>query len=119
MELSRRSRQKFADLAAGSGTIRNIEDVYGAHGFDLPPDFKMPESGQRRAVCAAAEAGVDAEDPAVAQRLLRVYLDAVDDWGRRKDLWGLPDENADPLLEVVEFLLETWRSRRDAESPTV
>jgi hypothetical protein len=105
VELSRRSRQKFADLAAGSGTIRSIEDVYAAHGFDLPNDFKPPEAGQRRAVCAAAETGVDAADPAVAQRLLRVYLDGVEDWGRRKDLWGLPDENADPLLEDARALV--------------
>jgi hypothetical protein len=72
VQLSRRSRQKFADFAAGSGTVRSIEDLYSAQGFDLPSNFQLPESGQRRAVCAAAEAGVDAEDPEVAQRLLRV-----------------------------------------------
>lgn len=79
--------------------------MYSAQGFELPSSFQLPESGQRRAVCAAAEAGVDPTDPAVAQRLLRVYLDAVDDWGRRKDLWGLPDECADPLLEDARALV--------------
>ena len=29
----------------------------------------------------------------------------MDDWGRRKDLWGLPDENADPLLEDARTLV--------------
>jgi hypothetical protein len=105
MQLSRRSRQKFADLAAGAGTIRTIEDVYASQGFDLPANFQLPEGGQRRAVCAAAEAGVDAADPAVAQRLLRAYLDGIEDWGRRKDLWGAPDENADPLLEDARALV--------------
>jgi Abortive infection C-terminus len=105
MQLSRRSRQKFADFAAASGTVRTIEDVYVAHGFNLPADFKLPEAGQRRAVCAAAEAGIDVSDPDVAQRLLRVYLDAVDDWGRRKDVWGLPADNADPLQEDARALV--------------
>ena len=105
MELSRRSRQKFADLAAGSGTVRTIEDAYASHGFNLPTNFQLPEGAQRRAVCAAAEAGVDAADPAVAQRLLRVYVDGIDDWGRTNGLWGLPAEDADPLVEDARALV--------------
>jgi hypothetical protein len=110
MQLSRRSRQKFADLAAGAGTVRTIEDVYAAHGFELPVNFKPPETGQRRAVCTAAEAGVDAADPVVVQRLLRVYLDGIDDWGRRQDLWGLPADNADPLQEDARALVRALQN---------
>ncbi|MFZ2052495.1 MAG: abortive infection family protein [Solirubrobacteraceae bacterium] len=105
MQLSRRSRQKFADFAAGSGTVRRIEDVYAAQGFDLPANFKLPETGQRRAICAAAEAGADISDPAVAQRLLRVYLDAIDDWGRAQATWG--SENAGTLSDDARALLRS------------
>jgi hypothetical protein len=101
MELSRRSRQKFADFATAVGTVRTIEDVYAAQGFELPPDFKLPETGQRRAVCAAAEKGGGSAYPAAAQRLLRVYVDAIEDWGRAE---GLP-EDIDPLHKDARALV--------------
>jgi Abortive infection C-terminus len=85
VEISRRSRQKFADLAAGYGTVRTIEEAYAVEGFELPPTFQVPDVGQRRAVCAAAERDIDPSDPETAERLLRVYLAGVVDWGRQTD----------------------------------
>lgn len=83
MQISRRSRQKFADLAAAHGTVRTIEEAYAVEGFALPPAFQVPEVGQRRAVCAAAERDIDPADSETAERLLRVYLAGIDDWGRQ------------------------------------
>jgi hypothetical protein len=72
MVISRRSRQKFADFAAGYGTVRTIEEAYAAQGFEPPANFSVPADGQRRAVCAAAEQGIDASNEETAERLLRV-----------------------------------------------
>jgi hypothetical protein len=108
VQLSRRSQQKFADMAASLGTVRTIEDIYEAHGFVLPAGFQATEGRARRSVCEAAEAGIDLSDPTVFGRLLGVYLDAVDDWGRRgRDDWFGPasDPNDDPLLEDARALV--------------
>ena len=108
MHVSRRSRQKFADFAAGCGTVRSIEEVYEAHGFFLPTDFQAAATGARRSVCQAAEAGIDTADPAVSDRLLRVYVDAIDDWGRRQDDWFTPvGADKDPLLPAARTLLRS------------
>jgi len=50
-----RSRQKFADLAASLGTIRQDRGRLPAEDFLLPADYDYPESGQRRSICAAAK----------------------------------------------------------------
>ena len=68
VHLSRRSRNKWADLCAAFGTLRVIDDAYAAHGFLLPTDWEPPSGSQRRAMCAAFEERVDVEDPAVQQR---------------------------------------------------
>ncbi|HWT92736.1 MAG TPA: abortive infection family protein [Solirubrobacteraceae bacterium] len=110
MELSRRSRQKFADLCAAHGTVRKIEDVYVAHDFLLPAQFEVPPSGQRRAICAAAEEGADLSNSAVQQRLLRVYLDAIDDFGRKASGGFAPlGEEEDPLWDEARTLVRTLR----------
>ena len=102
MEISRRSRQKFADLAAGSGTVRTIEEVYAAEGFQLPADFRLPETGQRRAICAAAEATLDLTQPEVAQRLLRVYLAGIEDWGIYRGTFD--DVQVDDAKDLIRAL---------------
>jgi len=98
VQLSRRSQQKFADLAAGLGTVRSIENVYEAHGFNPPTGFEPTEGRARRSVCEGAEAGIDLSDRTVSDRLLRVYLDAIDDWGRRTAGWFSPAEAGEDLL---------------------
>ncbi len=81
MIISRRSRQKFADFAAGAGTVATIEDAYDAHDFVVPNSYRPPESGVRRALCTAIEENANLNDPVVGDRLLRVYVDAIQDWG--------------------------------------
>jgi hypothetical protein len=108
VQVSRRSRQKFADFAAAYGTLRTIEEAYAGQGFELPANFQLPTSGQRRAVCAAAEASVDPTESVVAERLVRVYLDAVDNWGRQLPIWGAPatdpPEFNDEARAVIRYL---------------
>jgi hypothetical protein len=83
VQLSRRSQQKFADLAADRATIRQIAHVYETYDFELPLDFEAEDGRARRSVCEAAEAGADIASPAVADRLLRVYVAGIEDWGRK------------------------------------
>jgi len=106
MIISRRGRQKFADFAAGLGTLSAIEDVYDAYDFRLAGNFSLPTEGQRRAMCAALEAGADPGDPQVAERLLRVYVDAIEDWGWITPSWieGTTElaESAKTLIRVLQ-----------------
>jgi hypothetical protein len=81
--LSPRSQQKFAELCSDHGTVRAIADLYEAHGFDLPANFEPEQGRQRRSICAAAEAGADLNDPTACDRRLRVYVDGIEDFGRR------------------------------------
>jgi hypothetical protein len=108
VQISRRSQQKFADLAAACGTVRTIESVYEAHGFVIPPGFVPADGRARRSVCEAAENGLDLSDPVVSQRLLRVYVDAIDDWGRNTGGWfGPPKDDEDPLLPDARALVRS------------
>jgi len=106
MIISRRSRQKFADFAAGRGTLSTIEDVYDAYDFRLVGNFSLPTEGQRRAMCAALEAGADLGDLQVAERLLRVYVDSIEDWGWITPSWmeGTTElaESAKTLIRVLD-----------------
>lgn len=107
MEMSVRSRQKFADLAAGCGTMRTIEQVYEAYGFHVPAGFEPAPGGMRRSLCDAVEAGQDLANDAVCRRLLHVYLDAIDDWGRRDASFSPLKEGEDPLLPDARSLLRS------------
>jgi Abortive infection C-terminus len=116
VQITRRSQEKFADLCAAHGTIRKIEEIYEAHGFDLPANFEPAEAGMRRSVCAAAERGADLSDGQVQQRLLRVYLDGIDDFGRRQfDPFSPPAQQADdPLVDETRALVRSLQ--RDGAS---
>lgn len=118
MQLSRRSQQKFADLAAERGTVRTIERVYAGYGFELPLDFEPDEGRARRSVCEAAESAADLSDPQVQQRMLRVYVDGIEDWGRKAagfDSYALIGERSpneppeDPLWESARALVRSLR----------
>lgn len=108
MRISRRTRQKFAEFATGFGTLSTIRDVYDAYDFSPPPGFSPPPDGQRRALCAAIEASINADDPQVAERLIRVYVDAIEDWGGQHDSWqALPDDPkhlVDPAKTLIRIL---------------
>lgn len=118
MQLSRRSQQKFADLCADRGTVREIEQRYEAHDFDLPLDFEPQEGRARRSVCEAAEASANLADPAVQQRLLSVYVDGIEDFGRKPagfdsyDFIGTRSPKAppeDPLWDKARALVRSLR----------
>jgi hypothetical protein len=80
-----------------------------AHGFDLPANFEPAQAGARRSVCAAAERGADLSDGQVQQRLLRVYLDGIDDFGRRStDAFYAPAQQPeDPLFDEARALVRS------------
>jgi hypothetical protein len=110
MSLSRRSQQKFAALAAACGTVNAIAEVYDAYGFSLPPAFEPTEGRQRRSVCEATEAGANLADSTVAERLVRVYVDGIDDWGRRPtDAFsaGVDASTEDMLLPAARALVRS------------
>jgi hypothetical protein len=118
VQLSRRSQQKFADLGAARGTVRQIEQIYEAHGFDLPGGFTPREGGARRSVCEAAEANADLTDAPTRQRLLAVYLEGVESWGRKPPGFdsyafiGTRPANAspeDPLWDEARILVRSLR----------
>jgi hypothetical protein len=105
MRLSRRARQKFAEFASGHGTLNAIEDAYAAHDFLVPADFAPPSDRQRRALCNAIEATINADDPAVAERLLRVYVDAIEDWGWVHDSWQSNPNDPKQLADSAKTLI--------------
>lgn len=106
MQISRRSRNKFADLCAAHGTVSRIAEAYSNYDFELPHDFEPVEGGMRRSVCAAAEAGVDFDDPQVAHRLVRVYVDGIEDWGQRNTMFST-DADEDPLVDEGRALVRS------------
>lgn len=106
MQLSRRSRNKWADFCAGHGTLRLIEDAYAAHDVPLPPQWGPPLSSQRRALVAAAEETVDLADPGAQQRLLATYLDGIEDWGQATAAF-MPLDYDDVLVPEARVLVRS------------
>jgi hypothetical protein len=111
MQLSRRSRNKWADFCSGHGTLRLIEDAYAAHDVLLPPQWGPPPSSQRRALVAAAEETLDLADPGVQQRLLATYLDGIEDWGRATDAF-IPVDYDDVLVPEARARAQPATRRR-------
>lgn len=111
MQLSRRSRNKWADFCSGHGTLRLIEDAYAAHDLLLPPQWEPPPSSQRRALVAAAEETLDLADPGVQQRLLATYLDGIEDWGRATDAF-IPVDYDDVLVPEARALVRSLQRDR-------
>lgn len=106
MQLSRRSRNKWADFCSAHGTLPLIEDAYAAHDVLLPPQWGPPPSSQRRALVAAAEETLDLADPGVQQRLLATYLDGIEDWGRATDAF-IPVDYDDVLVPEARALVRS------------
>jgi hypothetical protein len=57
-------------------------DVEGED-FEPVPDYEGPEYGQRRGLVGAYHAGIDFSDSAQVARLVNVYLDVINGWGRQ------------------------------------
>jgi hypothetical protein len=111
MQLSRRSRNKWADFCSGHGTLRLIEHAYAAHDVLLPPQWEPPPSSQRRALVAAAEETLDLADSGVQQRLLATYLDGIEDWGRATDAFIAVDYD-DVLVPEARALVRSLQRDR-------
>ncbi len=82
MTISKRSRYKFADFCSDYSTLRPIQQLFEAEDFVPQPDYDGPEGGQRRSLVGSFHANISVDDPAQQHRLLLVYLEAIDSWGR-------------------------------------
>lgn len=85
MEISKRSRSKFAEFATAFAVLREIDQVFENEDFESIADYEGLASGQRRSLVAGYHAAIDFADPAQVVRLARVYLDGIDSWGRDAD----------------------------------
>lgn len=101
MRISKRSQQKFADLAAGYGTLAKIREVFLAEDFTEAPDIAVEQHGARRSQVDAFEAIIDLHDPDQQSRLLKVYLSAIEDWGI--------DQSTGVLVEDARVLIKTLK----------
>ena len=84
MRVSVRTQLKVADFASGWSAVSPIARAYEAEGF-LPNPDQADVGGQRRTVCASYHSLIDPESETQQRRLLNVYLDAIDSWGREDD----------------------------------
>jgi hypothetical protein len=92
MKMSKRTRQKFADFCSGYSTLRPIREAFEAEDFIANPNYDGPEGGQRRFLVGSFHDSIDFGDSEEQHRLLLVYLDAIDSWGRDPSTGGLvPD----------------------------
>jgi hypothetical protein len=83
MKISRRTEQKFADFCTDYGVLRTIRELFEAEDFEEPDHFKSGAMmGERRTLVASFHSQIDFSDEGQQRRLLRVYLHAIDDWGR-------------------------------------
>lgn len=83
MKISKRTQRMFGNFCSDYGVLRTIRDVFEGEDFAEDEDFQDENIwGQRRTLAAAFHSGIDPEDADQQKRLLRVYLNAIDDWGR-------------------------------------
>jgi hypothetical protein len=82
MTISKRPQQKFADFCTDYGDLRTIRDVFEAEDFEEADHFNGGLMGERRTLVASFHSRIDFDDETQQRRLLRVYLHAIDDWGR-------------------------------------
>lgn len=82
MFVSERSRRRFANLAAQSGTLGLIDEWYRGEGFTRDAEVQLPEGSMRRSLIDAYESHIDWHDEAQNHRVVRVYATAVEEVGR-------------------------------------
>lgn len=85
MRISKRTQYRFADFCSDYSTLRPIEQLFESEDFVAKRDYGGPEGGQRRFLVASFHANIDFDDPAQQHRLLLVYLEAIDSWGRHHE----------------------------------
>lgn len=82
MQISKRTKFKFAEFATAFAVLRDIERVFTSEDFEPIADYSNLDSGARRSLVAGYLANIDLSDPAQLGGLIRVYADAIDSWGR-------------------------------------
>lgn len=96
MQISKRTRYKFAEFATGFAVLRLIEDAFMAEDFEPIENYDGLASGARRSLVAGYHAAIDFSDPAQLGRLARVYEDAINSWGR--------DEAAELRPQAIDLI---------------
>jgi hypothetical protein len=82
MQISKRTKYKFGEFATAFAVLRQIEDVFVAEDFEPVENYSELANGMRRSLVAGYHAAVDFSDPVQLGRLIRVYADAINSWGR-------------------------------------
>ena len=82
VQISKRTRYKFADFCSDYSTLRPIRQFFEAEDFAEMPGYEGEESGQRRFLVASFHGNIGFDDPAEQHRLLLAYLEAIDSCGR-------------------------------------
>jgi hypothetical protein len=91
VRISAHTRRRFADFCAGWGTVRSIAQLFEAEGIFPGEDYDPPESGVRRYEVDAHEDTLDLSTDRDNHRLLRVYVEAIEEFGRANEGELAPD----------------------------
>jgi hypothetical protein len=78
VQISKRTKFKFAEFATAFVVLRDIDRVFMAEDFERVANYSNLDSGQRRSLVAGYMANIDLSDPVQLGRLVRVYADAID-----------------------------------------
>jgi hypothetical protein len=101
VQISKRTRFKFGEFATAYAVLRDIERVFMAEDFEPVSDYESLDSGMRRSLVAGYLAGIDLSDPVQLGRLLRVFVDAIDSWGR--------DEHGELVTDAKDMIRSLQR----------
>jgi hypothetical protein len=82
VQVSKRTRYKFGEFATERAVLRQIDDVFIAEDFEHADPWTDFSGGQRRSLVAAYHHNIDFSEPTHLGRLIRVYTDALNSWGR-------------------------------------
>jgi predicted RNA-binding Zn ribbon-like protein len=100
VRISKRTQIRFGEFASGFATLAMISQVFESEGFEPDLEFESARAGQRRTLVAQYHATVDPANADQQQRLLNVYLDALESWCERDPEGGLPKDAADVVLSL-------------------
>jgi hypothetical protein len=82
VQISRRTQLKFADFASDCAVLRLIDQAFSSEDFAPVAEYSGNEYGERRSLVGAYHAGIDCRDADQLARLVNVYVDAINSWGR-------------------------------------
>lgn len=99
VKISKRSHNRFADLAAGNGTLREIKALFEDEDF-VEREVKT-NLAERRTLVARFLADFNPSRRDHQARLLRVYLTGIEEWGWYR---GVPDELSQDGERLIKSL---------------